>query len=83
MMWDKTPLDKFKTKGDAETSFAQYYKEHHGLTIKDLTQPLIYSRPAPTGVRRRDTRVIALVPELCQLTGIQDDLRANFNAMKV
>ncbi|OQV19385.1 Protein argonaute-3 [Hypsibius exemplaris] len=79
--FDKTPADTFDTR-EGPISYVDYYRKHHNIEIKDMTQPLMFSRPAPTGVRRRDNRIIALIPELCQLTGIQDDLRANFNAMK-
>ena len=80
--WDQTPASTFPTR-EGEITYVEYYKKHHNIDIKDMQQPLLFSKPAPTGVRRRENRIIALIPELCQLTGIQDDLRANFNAMKV
>lgn len=79
--WDQTPASTFPTR-EGEITYVEYYKKHHNIDIKDMQQPLLFSKPAPTGVRRRENRIIALIPELCQLTGIQDDLRANFNAMK-
>jgi aubergine-like protein len=80
--YNETPMGTFQHH-EGPVSFVQYYKQRHGIEIKDLTQPLLYSVPTPTGVQGRDSHRVALIPELCQLAGIQDDLRANFNAMKV
>ncbi|XP_055330030.1 piwi-like protein Ago3 [Paramacrobiotus metropolitanus] len=80
--WDMSPLFTFKNSKGEECVFWDYYRQHYNITIVDKDQPLMYSKPAPTGNKRREGFSVALIPELCQLTGIQDDLRANFAAMK-
>ena len=44
--------------------------------IKDTNQPLAISKNRRTGME------VALIPELCEMTGLTDSMRANFNLMK-
>lgn len=60
-----------------------YYKEKYGLTIKDPKQPLLVSLPKAADIRRGNTKPLKLVPELCSMTGLSDEQRANFKLMKV
>ena len=55
-----------------------YYKAAHGVDIKNAEQPLFESE-----VKGKDGKdlVIYLVPELCQLSGIDDSMIADRNFM--
>jgi aubergine-like protein len=56
--------------------FQQYYKEKYGVTLQDCAQPLVITKDRRTG------KEIVLIPELCNMTGMTDEMRANFNLMK-
>ena len=75
----RSPVCTFK-KGkpgeEVEISFKDYYQQTYGVTINDLNQPLVISKNRKTGME------VALVPELCQMTGLTDQQRANFNLMR-
>jgi aubergine-like protein len=53
-----------------------YYKEKYGITVQDQNQPLIITKDRRTG------KLIVLLPELCDMTGLTDEHRANFNLMR-
>lgn len=81
--WTKKPADKFQRHDGSEISYSQYYKERYGITIKDQQQPLIISMPSKQDQRRYGrTEPILLIPEICNMTGLSDDQRANFKLMK-
>lgn len=71
----KSPKDKFDTK-NGPVSYLEYYKSKYGYKIQNSDQPLLIHRDKRTGME------IRLIPELCYLTGLTDDMRANFNLMK-
>jgi aubergine-like protein len=57
-------------------SYAEYYKTRYNENISDLNQPLLIHKDRKTG------NEVALIPELCQLTGLTDAMRADFKLMK-
>ena len=60
-----------------------YYKKNYGLQIKDHKQPLLIHRPKRKTVEEEESeKLIALVPELCNMTGLTNEQRANFALMK-
>ena len=65
-----------------ETTIAEYYKKRYNLVIKDLKQPLLISNPNARQRRAGITEPIKLVPELCHMTGLSDEQRADFKLMK-
>jgi aubergine len=71
----KSPKDKFDTK-NGPVSYLEYYKTKYGHKIQNTDQPLLIHRDKRTGME------IRLIPELCYLTGLTDEMRANFNLMK-
>jgi len=71
----QSPSTSFDKNG-TPTSYADYYKTRYNEAIKDLNQPLLINKDRRTG------NEVALIPELCQLTGLTDAMRANFNLMK-
>lgn len=53
--------------GDATTTYFDYFKQHWGIVIKDLTQPLlVHKKLLP---KSNMIRNMHLVPELCTSTG--------------
>jgi aubergine-like protein len=71
--FEKTPQSKFSLK-ENEISYLEYYDKKYGIKIHDKCQPLL-----KTKVKEQ---FIYLVPELCHITGLTDEMRANFNLMK-
>lgn len=63
-------------KNGTQVSYAEYYKTRYNESINDMNQPLLINKDRKTGVE------IALIPELCQLTGLTDVMRADFRLMK-
>lgn len=67
---------KGKPGEETEVSFNEYYNKTYGITISEPNQPLVISKNRKTGME------VALIPELCQMTGLTDQMRANFNLMR-
>ena len=85
--WHLTPTSTFTTSKGEEITFEQYYKIQYKIVIKDMLQPLLIHRPKKITQRNQRTKEgkpieICLVPELCYLTGLSDNLRNDFRAMK-
>jgi len=53
-----------------------YYQTQYNITIREPNQPILISKNERTG------KEIMLIPELCEMTGLTDQHRANFNLMK-
>lgn len=79
--WKQNPRSSFMVDGKPKT-FVEYFQEHYGKTIKDLNQPLLVCRPKEKDRRAGRTDNTFLVPELCVLTGLTDEMRANFTVMR-
>ncbi|NXH16862.1 PIWL1 protein, partial [Bucco capensis] len=78
--WDTNPKCVFKKADGSDISFVDYYQRQYNQKITDLEQPVLISR-----CRRRDIKgvgPVALIPELCFLTGLTDRMRNDFNVMK-
>ncbi|RMB90953.1 hypothetical protein DUI87_32551 [Hirundo rustica rustica] len=82
--WDKTPKDTFTLASGQEITFVEYYSKTHGITIRELDQPLLVHKPKekllPQGRRQLD--LVLLVPELTFPTGLSD-LHKNSRMLKV
>jgi len=61
---------------DQEVTFEDYYKTKYGVEIREKNQPLVIIKS------RRSGQETVLLPELCFMTGLTDQMRANFNLMK-
>lgn len=77
--FDQTPQNTFQTK-TGEKSYIEYYKTNYGVDIHDINQPMLISYKdrkmmAQNGTIQEDRTPIALIPELCQLTGLTDEMR--------
>lgn len=79
--WETTPSSTFDMRGNPKT-FMDYFQERYGIKIRDPNQPMIVSRPKKRDFHRGMTGPILLIPELCQMTGLTDEMRANNNLMR-
>lgn len=81
--FDKTPMDTFKAN-DKEISYVEYYKKHYNIEIKDVNQPLLINRKDQKiiGQAAPETITFCLIPELCYLTGLTDEMRSDFKVMR-
>lgn len=77
------PTHTFK-KGDKDVSYAEYYKSEYNITIQDLNQPMLISRKEVriSGHKEKVEMTFCLVPELCNLTGLTDEMRSNYAVMR-
>ncbi|XP_073981992.1 piwi-like protein Siwi isoform X3 [Rhodnius prolixus] len=80
--FDVRPNSRFKLRNNEELTYVEYYLKRYDLRIKNLDQPMIVSRAKPREIRAGMTENIFLVPELCRLTGLTDDMRSNFQLMR-
>ncbi|CAN8026453.1 hypothetical protein HPB47_015530 [Ixodes persulcatus] len=79
--WDQNPQCSFDTKEGPKT-YVQYYRAQYEKRIRDPSQPLLVCRPREKDLRVGRTHNIYLVPELCVLTGLTDEMRANVAVMR-
>ena len=71
--FEKNPSTIFHLrKENRDVSYAEYYQTHYNLTVLNMTQPLLVSRPSHSfnGV---DVQPSYLIPEFCGMTGLTDD----------
>ncbi|KAF7199718.1 piwi-like protein 2 isoform X1 [Nothobranchius furzeri] len=83
--WNKSPKDTFTLMDGTKTTFMSYYSKNYGITIKEMTQPLLVHHPkerSNQGGRQIITGEILLVPELTFMTGIPEKMKKDFKAMK-
>ncbi|XP_041347966.1 piwi-like protein 1 isoform X1 [Gigantopelta aegis] len=80
--WDKHPKDTFKMRDGSDISYKDYYKQHYNITITDDEQPLLVSKPSKSEQKRGHKDPIYLLPELCTLTGLSEEVRSDFHVMK-
>jgi aubergine-like protein len=73
---------RFERSDKSTVSYVEYYKEHYQIDIRDKAQPMLVSMPKKSDIRRGQTKPIYLVPELCTLTGLSEEVRADFRVMK-
>lgn len=84
ILWTNSPKDTFDTFDGGKISYMDYYKKQHNLQISDPNQPLLLNRKSirVTGSLEKVDRFICLVPELCHMTGLTDEMRSDFKVMK-
>jgi len=81
--FDKNPKTKFNLrKENRDVTYLEYYRSRYNVTIRSETQPMLISRPTRKDKNRGDDEPIFLVPELCGMTGLTDDMRKNYTVMK-
>jgi aubergine-like protein len=82
--FDKTPctttiLMKEKDGSLQEITLIQYYKDQYQKSIKNVDQPLLV---ASTTNSKGEESSIYLIPELCLLTGMDEDMKNQDNLKK-
>lgn len=79
-MWKTTPESTFETRDGKSVSFIDYYKNHHNIKIGDVRQPMLVNRDSKLvpGFTEKQDHLVVLVPELCYMTGLTDEMRADF-----
>jgi aubergine-like protein len=82
--WEQTPASTFELQGQGRITFADYFVQRYGadFRVKDMGQPMLVSRPKKKDFHRGQTGPILLVPQFCQMTGLTDGMRANFQLMR-
>jgi len=80
--WDKKPTDEFEGRNEEKMTYMKYYETRYNKKISDVKQPLLISMPKLREERSGASGPIFLIPELCNMTGLSDEQRANFNLMK-
>ena len=81
--WSMNPASTFVDDNGREKSFVHYYQERYNLVIQDKKQPMLVSRAKKKTKEEEDiNKIIVLVPELCNLTGLTDQMKADFKVMK-
>ena len=74
VIMNESPAITFPTK-EGSISYVDYYKKRYNIVIRSPRQPLLLT------TIERGAKEIKLVPELCVLTGISEDMRRDFRAM--
>ncbi|XP_050746167.1 protein argonaute-3 isoform X2 [Drosophila biarmipes] len=80
--FDQSPKSEFQTK-IGFTSYIEYYKKYHNINIKDINQPLLLSIKKSRAIPDdQGTIQFCLIPELCYLTGLRDEVRTDYKLMR-
>ncbi|KAL6063565.1 Piwi-like protein 1 [Balamuthia mandrillaris] len=77
--WSQTPTSTFTKRTGEDMSYQKYYAVNYNKSIRDLQQPLLIHRRSRRG---QEDDIIYLIPELCSMTGISDQMRADFRVMR-
>lgn len=81
--WEITPRQEFTLKRGERTTLAKYFKDKYQITIRNMDQPILVSKPKQRDAHRGDHEDILLIPELCFPTGLLDSDRSNYKKMQV
>ena len=74
--FEKNPKTKFNLRKESrDVSYLDCYRSRYNVTIRSESQPMLISRPTRKDKNRGDDEPIFLVPELCGMTGLTDDMR--------
>ncbi|XP_037936960.1 protein piwi-like [Teleopsis dalmanni] len=65
---------------NADISYMEYYSRKYNIHIRDERQPLLLTK-GKKSLNKTDELII-LIPELCRSTGLNDEMRSNFNLMR-
>lgn len=83
IQWNESPGSTFRMN-DRDVSYVEYYKSHYDIDIMKDDQPLLINREERrvSGQAEKQSFEIALIPELCYLTGITDTMRDDQKLMR-
>lgn len=81
--FDASPMDTFSMKG-RNVSYVEYYKSQYNIDILDVKQPMLIHNEERTimGKLEKEQSTMCLIPELCYLTGLTDQIRNDFRVMR-
>ncbi|BFF94970.1 protein piwi [Drosophila madeirensis] len=77
----QTPKSTFSCKGK-DVSFIEYYLTKYNIRIRDHNQPLLISKNRDKAQKTNANELVVLIPELCRVTGLTDNMRSNFQLMR-
>ncbi len=79
--WDVNPSKTFDGR-NGPIKFADYYRDRYNVTIRNMGQPMLVSQLKDFQRRQADgkpaKKQVLLVPELCYMTGLSEDMKANY-----
>lgn len=78
--WESSPKSTFLTK-TGQVSYVDYYRKRYNISIRDDKQPILISKSKARDLRAGQSELIALIPELCRVTGLTDEMRKNYSTM--
>ncbi|XP_055590596.1 protein argonaute-3 [Uranotaenia lowii] len=83
ILFDQNPLMTFQASGKA-ISYVEYYKQQYNIDIQDTRQPLLIHRKERriAGQEKPQEMMMCLIPEICYLTGLTDEMRSDFKVMR-
>jgi aubergine len=84
VVFDQSPKTTFEVKDGNSLTYADYYQQQYGITIRDPNQPILVNlkRVRTLGESEKKEFFLGLIPELCQMTGLTDEMRSSFTIMK-
>lgn len=74
-------MNTFKLSSGKDITFLEYYRQQYNIQITDVKQPLLLSK-LRTKTGCGEMRLIYLVPEICNMTGLTDTMRNDVLVMK-
>lgn len=80
--FDHNPQNTFPYKDGSQMSYANYYEKQYNIKITDYSQPLLKSRVKSRIKGQPEMALVDLIPELCYLSGLTDEMRADMRVMK-
>ncbi|KAL1122035.1 hypothetical protein AAG570_003441 [Ranatra chinensis] len=82
VIFTSSPMSTFDFKNGTQITYYEYYLKHYNIQITDRNQPLIVSRRKGKVGGKEVSDLVCLVPELCFMTGLTDNLRNDMKVMK-
>lgn len=94
--FESSPMNTFSANGKV-TTYYDYYLQHHNIQIQDRNQPLLVHNEVRKvrrgtgrigdavnggGAVQEEQVIFCLIPELCYLTGLTDEMRSDFKVMR-
>ncbi|KAF3427934.1 hypothetical protein E2986_02003 [Frieseomelitta varia] len=80
--YDATPSSTFTLKTGDTVSYRDYYKEKYQIEIRNGHQPMLVTKSKTRDRNAMQAQMVYLVPELCRVTGIDQEMRENFTLMR-
>ncbi|CAJ0573599.1 unnamed protein product, partial [Mesorhabditis spiculigera] len=78
---ERTARSEFTMANGSTVSFGEYFTKQYGIDEVDMEQPLLYSEGKPKQPGEPPQRTY-LLPQLCHLTGITDEMRNDMLCMR-